>query len=124
MQPATANTTPRKLTERLVRSPANIRVIPTANTIGHAVGAGSSMSTVARSLAMAPSAPDHVHDGEDDDPHGVDEVPVERERPDARRVLAADEAGDGEDRHDRHQHDTDGDVERVQSDERVVRRPE
>ena len=44
MQPATLRTRPSTLTEALVRSPANINVQPKARTIGHAVGAGSSIS--------------------------------------------------------------------------------
>src|SRR5262249_33638792 len=115
--------------------PANIRAMPAARTMGHAVGAGSSISTAARSPRLTvdadcgiatstSSAPDHVDDGEDDDPHRVDEVPVEGEHPDPRRVLADDAAGEGEDRHDRHEDEADDDVEGVQADERVVRRSE
>jgi len=44
MLPATLRTRPRALTEALVRSPANINVQPKARTMGHAVGAGISIS--------------------------------------------------------------------------------
>src|SRR6185369_14857605 len=41
--PAITRTAPRTLTDALVTSPAKSSVVPNASTIGHAVGAGSSM---------------------------------------------------------------------------------
>ena len=42
MTPATAATAPNRLTAALVASPANTRETPKAQTIGHAVEAGTS----------------------------------------------------------------------------------
>jgi hypothetical protein len=43
MQPATVKIAPRMLTDALVTNPAKTNVKPKARTIGHAVGAGSSI---------------------------------------------------------------------------------
>src|SRR5260221_318806 len=122
--PARASTTPRTLTEAAVSRPANISVTPAARTIGHAVGAGTSISMAARFSISLSSAPKHVDDGEHDDPDGVHEVPVEGQHSDPRRMLPADVPGDGERRDDRHENQADDHVERVQADQRVVRGPE
>ena len=56
-------------------------------TSGHAVGAGTSIVPGRASmLPSVPSAAHHVDDEEHDDPHRVDEVPVQREHLGARGV--------------------------------------
>src|SRR5438093_4800907 len=83
--PAIESTAPRALIEMLVTKPAKSSVTPKARTIGHAVGAG--ISSVVLSVAI--SAPDDVDDCEDDDPHYVDEVPIERQHVQAFAVFGA-----------------------------------
>src|SRR5262245_35280456 len=134
MPPATDSTKPRAVTDTFVSRPANASVHPDASTSGHAVGAGTSSARRSRGLEarrsmvsgtdMISSARDDVHDGEHDDPDGVDEVPVEREDVDARRVDQPDPTDHAERQHDREHHEADGDVERMQADERVVGRAE
>src|SRR5208283_4776693 len=94
MQPARESTAPRRLTDRLVTRPANIKVKPKAKTKGHAVGAGTSISRGARGLSLicsvvrnvvmvlpqrSSSASQHVNNGENNHPNSIDEVPVHRE---------------------------------------------
>src|SRR5579875_2147817 len=67
-------------------------------------------------------APNDVDDGEDHDPDGVDEVPVEGEGLDALAVTLIDVTRQRK-REDGEQHDeADDDVGGVEPDERVVRR--
>src|SRR5262245_57541818 len=53
MPPTTASTTPTTLTARWVTSPANPSVTPSATTIGHTVGAGSSKRSSRSGFVMA-----------------------------------------------------------------------
>src|SRR5262245_22445371 len=95
-QPATESTAPRTVTDRLVRSPANNKVNPKANTSGHAVDAGTSISrgapefsrvcsagsSVAISSPVSPAsrllAAHDVDHGEDDHPNAIDKMPIHR----------------------------------------------
>ncbi len=78
------------LTEALVTNPAKTNVRPKARTIGHAVGAGSSIvcGTCSRADGLSISDPifqflllssNHVHDRKNHNPHGVHEMPVQRQ---------------------------------------------
>src|SRR5207237_10911575 len=78
------------LTDGLVRRPANIKVKPKARTRGHAVDAGTSISTGAPGLCSAfftdtsvaifsSSAAQNVNNSENYNPHGIHEMPVQGE---------------------------------------------
>src|ERR1700690_1893862 len=85
-QPATDSRAPRQLTDVLVTRPAKISAAPRAEMNGHAVGAGTSISrragglsfncSVVDSLAIDTSASKNVNYRENDNPYGVDKMPV------------------------------------------------
>src|SRR5215470_12924311 len=101
MHPARESTAPRRLTERLVRRPANNREHPKARTKGQAVGVGTSISrgvwrlsfnsSVISNVAISLlSASQNVNDSENDDPNRIHKVPVQRKHFHTARVLGAD----------------------------------
>src|SRR6516165_11233808 len=131
-QPATASTTPKTLTDALVRRPANIKVKPKAKTRGHAVDAGTSISTGARGLCSAcsmdasvaiffSSAAKNVNHGENNDPHGIHKMPVHRQHVDASRLLRPNTTRQPEKQHDAQQDQSNSHVRGVQANQRVVR---
>src|SRR6266481_7275344 len=75
-------------------------------------------------IYLAPSAPDHVDDGEDDDPDRVDEMPVPGHELHALDVRGLERPRPGEHADEREHHDPDDHVRGVQADQRVKRRPE
>src|SRR6266478_6326607 len=75
-------------------------------------------------IYLAPSAPDHVDDGEDDDPDRVDEMPVPGHELHALDVRGLERSRPGEHADEREHHDPDDHVRGVQADQRVERRPE
>src|SRR3989442_11273591 len=84
--PATANTPPRMLNEAAVTIPAKTRVSPNASTMGHAVGAGTS---ILFGVSIAPPLDsDHIHNREHDDPDCIHEAPVHGQNFEPLRVLA------------------------------------
>ena len=82
-------------------------------------------SIVLMTALMVPaSRRDQVDEGEDDDPHDVDEVPVQTDQLDDLGLVAGDLAPRSDD-HQRQQHDdADGDVDAVEAGERVEARAE
>src|SRR4029453_3354350 len=139
--PPMVGTTPTAVTMPLVTRPANPSVMPSAAIIGQAVGAGSSMNSsesrcgggslipfgsarrrrVAAAVGGARRASsDHVHGGEDDHPHRVDEVPVPGEYLDALGMRRVHGTAQAENQHQREQHEADGHVAGVEADQRVV----
>src|SRR5215471_20986114 len=128
MHPARESTAPSKLTETWVTRPANNKLHPNARTKGQAVGAGTSISrgvwrlsfnsSVISNVAISlPSASQNVNDSENDDPNRIHKVPVQRKHFHTARVLGADLARKGKDRHDDEHDDSHGDVERMQANE-------
>src|SRR6267143_685735 len=98
-----------------VRRPANIKVKPKARTRGHAVDAGTSISTGTPGLCSAfftdtsvaifsSSAAQNVNNSENDNPHGIHEMPVQGEHVDPSRLLRSDAPCQSEEQHDA-QHD-------------------
>src|SRR5690349_530236 len=95
-QPASARAAPKALTDILVTSPANRRVVPNARRKGQAVGAGTSIvpglrdvsfnCSVANSVAMSTSTSENVNYGKNHNPYGVHEMPVHREHLDVGRL--------------------------------------
>src|SRR6516162_7831868 len=124
--PARLSTTPTRLSETLVSSPANSSVRPKANTIGHTVGAGSStelgsFAVSARiSSAMSRSSSNQVHHGENHDPNHVDKMPVQREHVHGRGVLLVYLARDGQKHHQRQPRQTRGHMKIVQRHNGVI----
>src|SRR6267154_5690007 len=133
-QPDSASAAPRTLTDMLVTSPANRRVVPKARMNGQAVGAGTSIMrggreasfncSVANSVDMSTSATENVNYGKNHDPYGVDEMPVHREHFDVTRLLHPYTATKSEHRNGQEHDETCGDVKRVQADKRVICCPE
>jgi len=85
---------PRTLTAPLVTKPANVNVIPNASTRGHAVGAGNSnvleFVVVVVELGIMCSylsASDDVDDQKNNDPYGVNKVPIQGQSVDALCML-------------------------------------
>ena len=74
-------------------------------------------------FAMSTHRPDDVHHCKDNDPHCVDKMPVERQNLNALGVFLHEHAGESEDKHSEQHRQADDDVGRVQSDERIERRP-
>src|SRR6266545_2569155 len=85
---------PMTLTAELVTRPAKINARPKAVTKGHGVGAGTSMMSpdvfarsvsdrISSSTHANGSTPNDIHDGKNDDPHCVDEVPIPGDHLDA-----------------------------------------
>src|SRR5215467_11948174 len=133
--PASERRAPRKLTETLVTSPANNKALPNARTKGQAVGAGTSIlrgvegrsldcSFISNVAISRSSATKHVHNRKNNDPNRIHKMPVQRKHSDTMRVLPSDLAGKREDRHDEEHDYSYGDVECVQTYERVVGCPE
>src|SRR5438309_1998898 len=75
-------------------------------------------------IYLAPSASDHVDDGEDDDPDRVHEMPVPGHELHALDVRGLERPRPGEHADEREHHDPDDHVRGVQADQRVKRRPE
>src|ERR1700682_2739066 len=94
--PASAKTTPRKLTEAAVTNPADTKVKPKAITIGHAVGAGTSIFSGI--FITPPLNSDHVNDCEDNYPHEIHEVPIHGWDFEALGMLAPESRGEIEER--------------------------
>src|SRR6267143_4299848 len=81
--------------------------------------------SLARScLVLLGSSTDHVDHGEDDNPYGVDEVPVPGHDLDALAVDRPKRAGPREDGAEPEHEEPDDDVRRVEPDERVESRAE
>src|SRR5208283_1409785 len=74
--PATANTAPRMLTGAAVTIPAHTSINPNATTMGHAVGAGTSI--LLGMFITSPLLSNDINDQEDYDPDRIDEVPIHR----------------------------------------------
>ena len=92
--PASMSTPPSMPIRALVTGPAAAKVHPKANTMGHAVTAGSGMFRSARSsprmnCLLSIDSPSHqVHNRENHDPYRIDKVPVQREDLDALGVRS------------------------------------
>src|SRR5208283_589724 len=95
--PKIQNTAPSALTQALVSRPAKINDNPTANTNGHAVGAGM-ITDSGRGVASpcccgavivfsVPLPRDEVHHSQDDNPHCVHKMPIQRQHPDTLGVF-------------------------------------
>ena len=97
--PVIASNAPRTLTEALVTSPVKTKATPNAAQRGHAVGAGIA-SAAGRLLLLigrkptgscaSPLSANEVDNAEDDDPHRIHEVPIDREHVHAVGVLLLD----------------------------------
>ena len=106
-----------------VTSEAPTSVNPSAMRKGHGVGAGNwIVPSCCRRFApqrfshcVLRSSAHHVNNGEDDDPDSVHEMPVERQGPDALRMLRAHRAGERERKRDEHHDDTDHHMRSMQS---------
>ena len=111
---------------RFVTMPVMMSEMPSASTRGHAVGRGKLDDVrvvFGCSSCMVPpfcglSAED-VDNGEDDNPDGVDKMPVEREHFEPAGVLAGERAGEREEQSEREHDEADDDVDGVQANERV-----
>src|ERR1035438_3010848 len=125
MAPATLRPSPRMAMARFVTMPARMSETPSASTRGHAVGRGSWIAAGSvfgcwscMAVLWLLSAED-VDNGEDDDPDGVDKMPVEREHLDPAGVFGGEVAGEREKECQRKHDEADDDVAGVQADERV-----
>src|SRR6516225_2932550 len=124
--PAKLSTTPTRLSETLVSSPAKSSVRPKANTIGDTVGAGSSTElgsfavSVRISSAMFRSSSDQVHHGENDNPNHVYKMPVQREHIHVLGVRLVYLARERQKHYQRQPHQTRGHVKCVQPNQRVI----
>src|SRR5260370_32143527 len=130
-QPATMKIATRMLTEALVTNPANTNVSPKARMIGHAVGAGSSIVRGACSPASRLSISDpifqflllssnHVNDRKNHNPHGIHEVPVQRQDVNTFSVLWSHVSQKREHHNHEECYKPYNDVKAVQSDQRVI----
>src|SRR6266498_1523634 len=73
--PRNAMISPTTLTTTCVTNPAAKRVTPNAVTIGQGVGAGASICFCGSSDIVLSTA-NNVYNGENDYPHGIDEMPI------------------------------------------------
>ena len=107
--------------DALVTNPAKSSVRPNANTIGDEVGAGISIvfgdSVLITSTPLQLSTSDDIHDRKDNDPNGVDEVPIKRQNADRFSVLPPDVSKHGKECHSCQGNKAHGHVKRMQTDE-------
>src|ERR1017187_237073 len=125
MAPAMLSASPRMAMARFVTMPARMSETPSASTRGHAVGrgswiaAGSVFGCWSCIAVLWLLSAEEVNNGEDDDPDGVDKMPVERKHLDPAGVFGGEAAGEREDEGQRKHDEADDDVAGVQADERV-----
>ncbi len=123
--PASMAAAPRMLTNTLVQRPANRRQAPNANTSGHGVDAGTLIVPADLSLVigtdpvaiLVPSASDAINDSQDDHPHHIHEVPIQRQHIHVPGMCRRDFAQQSQDRHKSKGKQADGYVECMQADE-------
>ena len=106
-------------------------MIPNATTIGHGVGAGTSILSGASARVFTDSKPfppssasDNVDDGEDHHPHRIHEMPVHRQDLDAFGVLLLYIPKEREQPTPWQSKKADRHVKRMQADQRVIGCPE
>ncbi len=112
---------PTTLTAAWVTSPARINVIPNAAMNGHAVGAGTRIEF--ESFSLIALTTDHVDYGEHHDPYCIHEVPIPRQKFEA-TGLPLHASSESKDEREEQQRQAEGDVTRVQTDQRVEGCPE
>src|SRR6185437_1914607 len=128
--------TPSRLMTQFVTRPASSSVMPSERTIGHDVGVGrfttplwscpysdsetdiDCLSSVIQHICK-PLSSKYVDNSEHHNPYRIDEVPVERKHIHAMRMLFIDMASQGKDQGGNQHQQTDDDVGRMKTDERI-----